>query len=423
MRNKYLDLSVGAMVRKVGLALAVFVITFGVVSSIRNAGGTYAADDSACYYCPSSSVAKWSSGVPTDTCNSTWTFASAITSESNCVTKKITFLLNDGTIESGSTERYILYGETLTFPSATKNGFAFGGWVAGDGSVYHAGDRIEVTMNQSFRAEWISGSCYYCPSSSVAKWSVGEPTDTCNSIWTPETAITSQSNCVTRTVTFNLDGGSMSGETTKIVLNGHKITLPNPTRKGYNFSSWQTTEGTNDVGYKPGDVVTITSNKVFNASWSKVDENIDPGFSNGSDVAPDSSSENVEFVTVKFNANGGEVSTTQKMCEIKSGNNSCEVDFPTASKDSYEHIGWSLSKECSNLVTGKATVTREEGGKKTYYACYDLVEDNTDNNNNSEPGENPNTGSRMLYIVYLVGILSLGYTGYYSYKTIKSRNN
>ena len=66
------------------------------------------------------------------------------------------------------------------------------------------------------------------------------------------------------TITYDLNGGTLNGETGKVAVkvnNGTVITLPEPTRDGYTFDYW---EGSR---YNAGDKYTVTGDHTFKAVW------------------------------------------------------------------------------------------------------------------------------------------------------------
>ena len=73
---------------------------------------------------------------------------------------------------------------------------------------------------------------------------------------------------ITKTVTFNANGGTLTaGEGSKNVPVGRKVgTLPTPTRSGYDFEGWYTTDSGGD---RIGPNRIITEDITFHAHWTK----------------------------------------------------------------------------------------------------------------------------------------------------------
>jgi len=97
-------------------------------------------------------------------------------------------------------------------------------------------------------------------------------------------------------------------------------------------------------------------------------------------------------LTATFNKNGGTLNGSGTLsCKTTTG--SCNVSgLPTATKSGYNFKGWGTSSSCTSGSTGSITLT----SNKTYYACYEKIEESTP----TTPTEktltatfNPNTGT------------------------------
>lgn len=455
MRNKYLDLSVGATIKKIGLALAVFVITFGVVSSIKNAGGTYAAYTYTLNFelnggtlvingtempnQTSTVIAElnydlysakktgetfkgWSNDA---SCNVISTGSVTMTGDKTiyaCYIEKypqtINFYLSDGDelyhnneiIASGTSH---LRGVSTYFNSTfdlsnyemRRDNFTFKGWCRGSSSCSNpeTNDFVvtgDVTFYPYFVESSSSTSCIVRIDPNGGTWTDGSTNSKdfdCNKTWYfTNLGLTKEG--------FTIDGGTVSDGRT---LNSYIDSAENGK--------------------------TVTINWIANGGSS--------GSSGGDDNTPTVTGTTVE---ITLNPNGGKInnssSNINKTCTISSSESSCSITLPSATKTEHTFEGWSTNTSCNNPIKGSVNVD-ENDNNSILYACYELIEDNTGNdtgnnagnnnnnddangsNDNKEPSVNPNTGSWMLYIVYLAGILALGYTGYYSYKVIKSKND
>ena len=140
----------------------------------------------------------------------------------------ITYNLNGGTI-SGEIKEYTVETETFTLPQPTKNGYTFTGWTGSNGTT----PQTTVT---------------------IPKGSTGDKSYTAN--WQP----------ITYKITYNLNGGSMSGQRNDYTIETETFTLPQPTRSGYKFIGWTGSNGTT-----PQTTVTIpkgsTGDKSYTANW------------------------------------------------------------------------------------------------------------------------------------------------------------
>jgi len=483
MKKRFVDLSMGPIIRKIGIGLATFVITFGVVSSIRNAGDTYASIESSIAYKVTwngnANNAKVLTRLPDEgeSCKPEYAsykeeydgcyakdldenytnkynilevsessniefkykiaeregyiFKGWCQSEPDCEnpsktgsltiqgnttfyakwTEKpvISFKPEGGTIKYDNktyTEDFAIEGSNeegiLIMPSdCKKDGYVFGAWepIQGSGSGhYNAGDELYYTRSRTFKAVWMPN------------------------------------------IKFELDGGTVkynnelktSNFTTNATyseIQTFKIILPSEcTKNGYVFAGWKASTS-NDV-YQSEEHIFVQVPTTYTAIWT-----LD---SNSSDTPSTGGNSSTE-VTISLDKNGGtgNIDNT-KSCTISTGKTICKIsDLPTTlEREGYEFKGWGTSKYCTN---GNTTINVSVSDKgKTYYACWEEVDDSVDNpaepndgttsdkeedSDNENKVENPGTGSWLLYIVYLVGTLALGYTGYYTYKTIKIKND
>ena len=111
----------------------------------------------------------------------------------------VAFNANAGTLAEGAENPMIaMVGSSVVLPSASKDGSEFLGWSDGS-ATYAAGSSYPVTGNTSLTAQWGDGS--------VA-------------------------------LTFNVNGGTLSGSAPATVPVGQSISLPSATRVGYQFAGW-----------------------------------------------------------------------------------------------------------------------------------------------------------------------------------------
>ena len=67
---------------------------------------------------------------------------------------------------------------------------------------------------------------------------------------------------ITYSISYNLNGGSISGQPTSYTIESNKINIPNPSRRGYSFTGWT---GGNSIP------AGSTGNKTFTANWAVTD--------------------------------------------------------------------------------------------------------------------------------------------------------
>ena len=136
-------------------------------------------------------------------------------------THTITYL-SDGVSET----QQAVIGSSITFPTRTKNGYAFGGWLClADGILYLPGETFVPSGDVTFVAQW-----------------------------------TEQ-----RTQTVSLVN---EGETTKqTVEKNSAFTLPTLTRSGYAHDGWLCAQ--DGLFYAPGESVTVAQDLTFTALWTQ----------------------------------------------------------------------------------------------------------------------------------------------------------
>lgn len=112
---------------------------------------------------------------------------------------------------------------------------------------------------------WPTDSSSYNGSNGIGGWyrtqlSVRDMTQT-------STTLYAQWKPVNYSISYNLGGGSMSGQKTSYTVTDAAYTLPTPTRTGYTFAGWTGSNGTT-----PQTSVTIaqgsTGNKTYTANWT-----------------------------------------------------------------------------------------------------------------------------------------------------------
>ena len=146
-------------------------------------------------------------------------------------TYSITYDLNGGTV-SGNPDFYTVESAAITLNQPTKTGYTFTGW---SGTDLTGEDNLTVTIPAGSTGD----------RSYTAHWSLN-----------------------TYSITYDLNGGTVSGNPDFYTVESAAITLNQPTRIGYTFTGWS---GTNLTGE---DNLTVTiptgsiGNRSYTAHWS-----------------------------------------------------------------------------------------------------------------------------------------------------------
>ena len=210
----------------------------------------------------------------TDTTKYTTAGNSTLYAHWNLATYAISYTLNGGSI-SGQPTSYNVNTATFTLPQPTRAGYSFTGWTGSNGT----------TAQKSV---------------SIAKNSTGNKSYTAN--W----------NLNTYTISYNLDGGSMSGQKTSYDVTTETFTLLAPTKTGYTFAGWTGTglsATTKNVSVSKGS----TGNRSYTATWT------------------------ANKYTVSYNANGG--SGTMETDTVSYGT-SYTAKANGFSRTGYKFAGW-----------------------------------------------------------------------------------
>ncbi len=140
----------------------------------------------------------------------------------------VTYSLGGGYL-SGQKTSYTIETDTFTLPTPTRNGYTFRGWTGSNGSTPQTTVKVTKgsTGNKSFTASW-----------------------------TP----------VEYTISYSLNGGTISGQRTTYTIETATFVLPQPSRASYSFAGWTGSNGgtlQKSVSIPKGS----TGNKSYSASW------------------------------------------------------------------------------------------------------------------------------------------------------------
>lgn len=229
------------------------------------------------------------------------------------ITYDISYNLNGGSISNNKTSYNV--EENFTLPNPTKTGYTFTGWTGSNGSTPQKDLTISkgTTNNLSYAANWqvnsytvdvnpiISGTTYSSGKSGFTfnvyingELKASNVIDWCNevnygstvrvvanskngyslsnndvtaTVGTNGLTFSPTWNLVTYSISYNLNGGTVSGQPTSYNTE-NTFTLPTPTRSGYNFTGW-----TGSNGSTPQTSVTVyagaSGNLSYTANWVK----------------------------------------------------------------------------------------------------------------------------------------------------------
>lgn len=264
------------------------------------------------------------------------------------------------------------------FPNVTREGYTYNGYALNKnctGDIYK--NSIQLTDNNTkMYACWIQNSSGTTPTDPT------DPTDP-----TPGT---------TYTATFDANGGTLNGEktiscttsngaTSCTIPDSNTYILPTAKLEGKTFTGWgtskQCTKGNKSY-------LSLSADTTFYACYTDKE------------------------YTVTFNTNGGTLYISNKKSTTLTIEASViDLEDYTAKRNNYTFTGWRTdSDSCKNAVkTGEITLD----SSLKLHACFE--------NESGSIGDNPDTGSTLLYIAYFVGILALCYTVYYTYRVVKSK--
>ena len=243
----------------------------------------------------------------------------------------IGYTLNGGSV-SGNPTSYNVETATFTLNNPTRTGYTFKGWTGSNGTT------PQTTVQ-------------------IAKGSTGNKTYTAN--WT----------AVNYTISYTLNGGSVSTNPTSYTIATNTITLNNPTRTGYTFKGW-----TGSNGNTPQTTVQIakgsTENKTYTANWAPITYNISYDLAGGS-VSGNPANYNVETATFTLvnptrtnytfagwtGSNGDVPQTTVTIAKGSTGNKTYTANWtinPTT--EVTYHMPDSIAEEVVNLNRPEAPV-------------------------------------------------------------------
>ena len=201
----------------------------------------------------------------------------------------ITYNLNGGSI-SGQPTNYNV-GDTITIPNPIKNAYTFVGWT---GTDLPTPTKNLIIANAS-----------------------GDMSFTAN--WTP----------TNYTISYNLNGGTITGQPTTYNIESN-ITIPNPTKVGFNFTGWTGSGLTSPT--KNLKLNNTSGNKSYTANWEVINYNI------------------------TYDLNGGSISGQPTTYNINSN-----ITLPQPTRTGYTFSGWTgtgLNTPTKNVIISNGTGNR-----------------------------------------------------------------
>lgn len=283
----------------------------------------------------------WYNGT-TEVTAGTWYTASDVTLKAKweITSYNITYNLNNGANNSSNKNTYTM-NDTVILYAPTRTGYTFTGWTYSGQTTPVMNVTIQkgTTGNKTYTANWQANTytvTYKVNGGTLADLSVdvvygsyfkpATPTRTgysfngwhydsgkgydeeyCNDYYGIAGDVTLEAwwNANTYTITYNANGGTVSGTTQSVTYDG-TYTLRTPTRTGYEFLGW----------YNGG-------NKVENGTWTSTQ-----GITLKAEWKANT-------YTITFNANNGSVTPTSATATYDSS-----ITLPTPTRTGYTFSGW-----------------------------------------------------------------------------------
>lgn len=153
------------------------------------------------------------------------------------------------------------------------------------------------------------------------------------------------------TLSFNANGGSGTPNALSATIynatTSYKFTIPTtkPTRVGYNFLGYSTSDSATSESYLAGETITISSNTVLYAVWERISL----------------------AITFDAESNGGLVNENSTFIKNIYYGDSIGV-LPEAEKKNYKFLGWFTEPSGGTKITSNLIIT----SSRTFYAQFEL---------------------------------------------------
>lgn len=210
-----------------------------------------------------------------------------------------------GTCAQGSMT--VIRTDSVTLPEAVREGYEFTGWYGDAGLTEYAG-----TVGDTY--------------------STGED-KTLYAGWKEE-----EKEKQKFTIIFHVPEGECDPSSVE-VEEGESVTLPEATRKGYEFTAWYGDEELTEYIGVAGEAWMPDGGKTLYAGWKKTEEN-----TGGEEKEP--GQDKGQVVTVLFESGGG-----SKAAPVKAVKGST-IKLPSTEREGYVFLGWYTQKEGGILLGG-----------------------------------------------------------------------
>ncbi len=218
----------------------------------------------------------------------------------------ITYDLDGGTAE-GNPDTYTVETDAFTLKNPTRPGYTFTGW---SGTGLTGEDNLTVTIPKGS-----TGNRSY-----TAHWSLN-----------------------TYSITYDLNGGTASGNPTSYTVESATITLNQPTKTGYTFTGWSGTDLTGEDNLTVTIPAGSTGDRSYTAHWS------------------------LNTYSITYDLNGGTVSGNPDFYTVESA--AITLNPPT--RTGYTFIGWS-GTDLSGSDNLTVTIPAGSIGNRSYTAHWSL---------------------------------------------------
>ena len=213
---------------------------------------------------------------------------------------------------------------TVSNQEPTREGYKFLGWSTSNATdaTVNVGETVTVTKD--------------------------EPSKTIYAVW--------QQNKYTYTLTYNANGGSGAPEKQEVkdtteTSNTFTVSNQEPTREGYKFLGWSTSNAT-DATVNVGETVTVTKDepsKTIYAVWQQ----------------------NTYTYTLTYDANGGSgAPDKQEVKDSTDASMNFTVSSTKPSRDGYTFLGWATTKDATTSDVGETVTVTKDAPSKTIYAVW-----------------------------------------------------
>ena len=218
----------------------------------------------------------------------------------------ITYDLDGGTAE-GNPDTYTVETDTFTLKNPTRPGYTFTGW---SGTGLTGEDNLTVTIPKGS-----TGNRSY-----TAHWSLN-----------------------TYSITYDLNGGTASGNPTSYTVESATITLNQPTKTGYTFTGWSGTDLTGEDNLTVTIPAGSTGDRSYTAHWS------------------------LNTYSITYDLDGGTASGNPDFYTVESS--TITLNPPT--RTGYTFIGWS-GTDLSGSDNLTVTIPAGSIGNRSYIAHWSL---------------------------------------------------